>query len=114
VSGLLTRDTVRKAFRRLGLEVHRIGGRPIEVPLPHVVRLLARENINLVLDVGANIGQFAYDLRRSGYCGRIVSFEPLSAAHEKLSAWAAADAALTVALADGAGGPRRGDRDQCF
>jgi FkbM family methyltransferase len=40
--------------------------------------LLAQLKIDCVLDVGANRGQFAYELRKTGYTGLIISFEPIS------------------------------------
>jgi len=59
-------------------------------------RRMERLGINLVLDVGANIGQYASGLRKSGYKGRIRSYEPLQEAFAALAAKAARDKAWTV------------------
>jgi FkbM family methyltransferase len=44
----------------------------------HLTTLFSNLNINCVLDVGANKGQFARMIRRTGFDGRIISFEPVS------------------------------------
>ncbi len=55
-----------------------------------------RFGCDLVLDVGANTGQYGKRLRELGYRGRIISFEPLSDAHAELSARAEGDALWEV------------------
>jgi FkbM family methyltransferase len=50
-----------------------------------MMKILSTHGINLVLDVGANSGNFGWYLRDAGYRGRIVSFEPLSTAWEELT-----------------------------
>jgi FkbM family methyltransferase len=57
----------------------------------NVSRLLRVSKANCVLDVGANVGQFAKRLRRAGYEGRIHSFEPVSATYARLEKAAADD-----------------------
>lgn len=56
-----------------------------------LVNQLEAERVNVVLDVGANSGQFGAALRRAGYRGRIVSFEPLSEPFALLQRKAAKD-----------------------
>lgn len=66
-------------------------------------RLLAAEGIDLVLDVGANVGQYGMRLRANGYRGRIVSFEPYETAYAQLQRTADRDAlwdAHRLALSD--------------
>lgn len=52
---------------------------------------LTKRGVNVFLDVGANIGQTGRVLRRAGYGGRIVSFEPIAECFAKLKAAADAD-----------------------
>ena len=52
----------------------------------HLGDYLAQMDINVVLDVGAYIGNYAKGLRDVGYRGQIISFEPVPASYEKLCA----------------------------
>jgi FkbM family methyltransferase len=65
----------------------------LAVPASHAClrHLLRLQKIDLLIDVGANRGQFARLARQVGYTGEIVSFEPLSRYHPDLRAAAAAD-----------------------
>ena len=57
----------------------------------HVTAMLELYGVNCVFDVGANTGQYAKRLRRAGYRGRIVSFEPTSETFARLEKAAAQD-----------------------
>lgn len=58
----------------------------------HMRAVLSRRAIDLVIDVGANEGQFAKYLREQvGYKGRIISFEPVSTTYAQLEAAARFD-----------------------
>lgn len=62
-----------------------------------LVRILEHHGITVVLDVGANVGQYATRLRHGGYDGRIVSFEPLPEARTALARAASWDPLWQVA-----------------
>ncbi len=86
---------IRNLLRKAGIEayrytVHTSSGAQLD-------RLLQYCSIDLVLDVGANYGHYATELRAHGYSGRIVSFEPLATAHAKLQEAACGDATWNVA-----------------
>jgi FkbM family methyltransferase len=72
----------------------------------HLREVIHRLDIDLVVDVGAFRGDYATALRRVGYPGDIVSFEPVSSSFAFLSAAAARDPEWTVvrsALGDSSG-----------
>jgi FkbM family methyltransferase len=62
-------------------------------PAERRVRLIDAYRVDLVVDVGANSGQYAGAIRAAGYRGRIVSFEPLRKPHAELATAATADTA---------------------
>lgn len=97
---------LRRALQRLGLDVRR--HRPQATPTGRLTSMLQAHGVQVVFDVGANTGQFALELRAGGYAGRIVSFEPLAAAHAVLSRRAAGDP-LWMAAQRGALGASEGE-----
>ena len=85
----------QKCLRRAGWDVRRFDSRSSQAS--QLVRQLLVHQIDAVFDVGANIGQFAEKLRDAGFPGRIVSFEPSTAAHSTLSKHARRDGDWIIA-----------------
>ncbi|MBJ7579521.1 FkbM family methyltransferase [Devosia sp. MC532] len=79
----LKQKTILRDFaRRAGLEVSpNTQNFRDDLRLAGLLKLF---DIKLVLDVGANRGQFAQELFKAGYAGKIVSFEALPDAHATL------------------------------
>ena len=97
------RKRVKDLFeRRTGFEIQRFGSKSFAlIDKKHradawfsrrtrIRSIIEKFNIDLVIDAGANEGQFAQELR-AFYSGEIFSFEPVSSVFEKLAATAASD-----------------------
>jgi FkbM family methyltransferase len=90
--------------RRYRLELVRIRTNPSQPETLLGLRLndlFSALGVNLVLDVGAHQGEYAAFLRRNGYTGRIISFEPIASNYEVLQRRALGDElweTLNVAL----------------
>src|SRR5258708_32934913 len=86
---------IRKTVRNMGWELTRF--RPETSNWARLVRMLSTHGVNTVLDIGANTGQYAKNLRDAGFEGKIVSFEPLLEAHSQLCRAARNDPLWTIA-----------------
>jgi FkbM family methyltransferase len=79
---------IRKAANALGYEFVRYD---LASPRFRLTKLLTHHRINVILDVGANAGQFGRDMRDIGFSGRLISFEPLADAFVRLQQAAQGD-----------------------
>ena len=83
---------IYRVIDRLGIEINRS---------TTLRRFFSEHHIDLVIDAGANLGQFAQLVRNKGYQGRIWSFEPvpsvftaLQSAAQNSSNWIVSQCAL--------------------
>jgi FkbM family methyltransferase len=76
---------IRRTLKHFGLEIRRIE------TTRTLMGFIRDRNIDVVLDVGANVGQFGASLRAQGYRGKIVSYEPISTVYRTLAVNTATD-----------------------
>jgi FkbM family methyltransferase len=74
---LYMKALLRSAFRSIGYEVSRTR--------PGRQDFLKSRSIDTIIDVGANDGKFAREVRDRGYTGSIVSFEPIREVYRRLA-----------------------------
>ena len=96
------RQVLHNLLRQRGYDVVHFS--PRQHPLALRKKLLNSYNVNVILDVGADVGQWAKTMRQElGFSGRIVSFEPLRSTFSLLQKNAARDSrwqVLNYALGD--------------
>lgn len=71
-------NPIRKILNKAGIDLHRYH------PTADRLAWLSSLNINLVFDIGANIGQFAAEIRERLPLAQIYSFEPIKECYEQL------------------------------
>lgn len=81
---------MKKIANSIGFNIVRTNNY-VKYPLARRMKLISSCGIDLIFDVGANIGQYARQMRHLGYRGRIVSFEPINSAYQKLVKHASGD-----------------------
>lgn len=73
---------LRRGLRGLGLEVQRTKKANVE---PQILKNILREaGVSIVLDVGANKGQFGDFVFERGFQGTLISFEAIPSVHKEL------------------------------
>ena len=95
---------IKRVLRSMGVEITRFQPETSNAAL--LKKCIDFYKIDLVIDVGANIGQYGVGLREAGFKGQIISFEPMQEAFAQLQLttkryqdWAAYN--YGVGLADG-------------
>lgn len=90
---------INSLIKPLGIELRKINSSDIT----RRMKLFECFKINKVFDVGANVGNYSLELRKFGFNGQIVAFEPLTQPFDKLSFVSSKDKKwdiLKIALGD--------------
>ncbi len=79
------KKNIKRAFKFFGYDLVKLhGGLGRGTFENEMIKILESVNTDLVLDIGANKGQFAKSLYDYGYKNKVLSFEPLTAIYDLL------------------------------
>ena len=74
------KDLIKELFHSVGLKISKYPTGDLKRRL----QIINHFKIDLIFDVGANIGQYSILMRKLGFKGKIISFEPRLEAYEKM------------------------------
>jgi len=77
----IMKKIIQKILKKAGVQLK-------EFPtgdLARRIKIINNNKIDIILDVGANVGNYALGMRELGYTKKIISFEPLETAFQSLS-----------------------------
>jgi len=85
------KSTIKRMTRKTGVKLSKfpvvaqfLGNTYSAYNIVRRMKIVSYFNIDTLFDIGANVGQYALDMRRIGYSKRIISFEPLKSAFKEL------------------------------
>jgi FkbM family methyltransferase len=96
----MSKAAIRRAANRLGYD---IVGHDSHSHRWRMAQFFLQSDITIVFDVGANRGEYGWELREMGFGGKIVSFEPMRDAFALLASSSSADPrwqAVNIGLGD--------------
>jgi len=87
---------IKRAIKRvlrpfISFEAPEVKIKWLNLSLERRIKTLNAFGINTLFDIGANSGQYAKEMRKLGYAGKIISFEPLETAYAALAQSASED-----------------------
>ncbi len=88
-------SAIQRLFRKIGLEVRR-NAPPARDDL-RLLHFMKQQEVDMIFDAGANIGQFAQSMFEMGFDGEIVSFEAISREHAIITDKAKSNRNWTIA-----------------
>lgn len=84
------KNIIRNFINSIGFDIVRVKNQHGSLS-EHLSNVFAAKNIDCIIDVGANSGQFGSFIRKIGFDGYIASFEPVKSVYDKLEMMAKED-----------------------